>query len=157
MRRSMSISLFVILAAAVIALVATFASGDSPRLGLDLQGGASVVLSPVGKVSNGAMAQAQNIITSRVDALGVAEPNIERQGNNILVELPGVKNGNSIIQIIGETAQLQFRPVELDSSGNELIYPGAGPAAVTAPTTTAPGSATTAPKTPSASTPGATV
>ena len=51
MRRTMIISLSAILLVAVVALFASVASGSSPRLGLDLQGGASVVLSPTGTYS----------------------------------------------------------------------------------------------------------
>src|SRR5579883_2654980 len=128
MRRSMSISLLFILAAVVIALGVTIASGDAPRLGLDLQGGASVVLTPKTSTSSGALNQAQQIISNRVNGLGVAGASIQRQGNNIVVELPGVKDATKALGIIGETAELQFRPVILDSSGAEEIFSGAGPA-----------------------------
>src|ERR1700719_3866928 len=111
MRRSMIISLSAIL-------------GSSPRLGLDLQGGASVVLSPTGTYSSGSLGQAQNIINARVNGLGVAGATVQRQGNNIVVELPGVKNASSALAVIGQTAQLQFRPVVLDSNGQELIFAG---------------------------------
>src|SRR5437763_5991977 len=111
MRRSLSISLLVIILLAVGSLGATIASGNSPHLGLDLQGGASVVLQPKHKVQGGALNQAIEIIRSRVDGLGVAEPEIQRQGNAIVVELPGVKNQKRALQIVGQTAQLLFRPV----------------------------------------------
>src|SRR5579864_9058477 len=140
MRRSMTISLAVILTVAVVALVAALSSGSSPRLGLDLQGGASVVLSPTGTYNGGALSQAQKIINNRVNGLGVAGATVQRQGNNIVVELPAVKNASSALAVIGQTAQLQFRPVVLDSNGQELIFAGPGPTVATAPTT-APGAA----------------
>src|SRR5579863_8083102 len=117
MRRNMVISLTAILGIAVVALIASLASGNSPRLGLDLQGGASVVLSPTGTYNSGALSQAQKIINNRVNGLGVAGANVQSQGNNIVVELPGVKNPTAALNTIGQTAQLQFRPVELDASG----------------------------------------
>lgn len=158
MRRSMIISLFAIIAAAVIALIATFASGDSPRLGLDLEGGASVVLSPKTATTGGVLSQAQQIISNRVDGLGVAGATIERQGNNIVVELPGVKDATTALGLIGQTAQLEFRPVTLDSNGQEEILSGEGPTTTTtvAPTTTpaaAPASPTPASIAPATSTP----
>src|SRR5437899_2271054 len=107
----MSISLVVLSLIAVGALGATIASGESPRLGLDLQGGASVVLQPKNKVKSGTLDQAIEIIRSRVDALGVAEPEIQRQGTAIVIQLPGVKNQKRALQIVGQTAQLLFRPV----------------------------------------------
>ena len=76
-------------------LLITVVSGKSPTLGLDLQGGVSVNLQPVkdGKVtddvSSETLDQAIGIIRKRVDALGVAEPEVSRQGNNILIQLPG--------------------------------------------------------------------
>ena len=63
----------------------------SPQLGLDLQGGVSVVLEPTEEASDEALDQTIEIIRSRVDALGVAEPEIARQGDSIVVQLPGVR------------------------------------------------------------------
>jgi preprotein translocase subunit SecD len=77
----------------------------------------------------------------------VAGATIELQGNNIVVELPGVKDASKAISVIGETAQLEFRPVVEDSSGTEEIFAGAGPSATATaapPTTTAPAPSTTA-------------
>lgn len=83
----------------------------SPRLGLDLQGGISVVLTAKGNAASGTIDKAVDIIRNRVDALGVGEPDISRQGANILVQLPGVKEQEKALKIIGTTAQLRFRPV----------------------------------------------
>ena len=65
MRKSLWYSLIGIIAVAVIALGATLAAGHAPLLGLDLQGGASVVLQPESKVSNSVLDQAINIINKR--------------------------------------------------------------------------------------------
>src|SRR5579864_6657392 len=148
MRRAMTIWLASILVVAALALTWALASGNSPRLGLDLQGGASVVLSPTGTFNGGALSQAQKIINNRVNGLGVAGATVQSQGSNIVVELPGVKNASTALATIGQTAQLQFRPVELDSSGQQLIYAGPGPA----PSLSAATSSTTAPKTTAAPT-----
>jgi len=98
-------------ASAPSAMAATLIAGSSPQLGLDLQGGVSVVLQPKEKVPSDIIDQTINIIRSRVDALGVAEPEITQQGNNIVIELPGVKNQEHALQLVGRTAQLLFRPV----------------------------------------------
>ncbi|MDQ3895930.1 MAG: protein translocase subunit SecD [Actinomycetota bacterium] len=111
MRRSSAISLVAVFVLAIGALVATVASGKSPQLGLDLQGGASVVLQPREKVPEGVLDQAIEIIRNRVDALGVSEPEITRQGSSIIVSLPGVKNRERALEVVGQTAQLLFRPV----------------------------------------------
>lgn len=86
-------------------------AGLSPRLGLDLQGGVSVVLSPKEATSSGALDKAVDIIRQRVDALGVSEPDVARQGGNILIEIPGIKDPQSALKLIGRTAELRFRPV----------------------------------------------
>jgi preprotein translocase subunit SecD len=92
--------------------LATLISGNAPVLGLDLQGGISVVLAPVGEVKNEAsLDKAVDIIRSRVDALGVAEPEISRQGNNVIIDLPGVRDRDKARRLVGKTAQLRFRPV----------------------------------------------
>ncbi len=111
MPRSMAVCLIGILVLAAGALGFTVASGNSPQLGLDLQGGASVVLQPREKVNSGVLDQAIEIIRNRVDALGVAEPDISRQGDSIIVSLPGVRNKDRAVEVVGQTAQLYFRPV----------------------------------------------
>jgi preprotein translocase subunit SecD len=95
----------------VVALTATILSGNSPVLGLDLKGGISVTLAPVGKFKSGALDETVNIINQRVNTFGVAEPDISRQGNDIVVELPGVKDRAQALRLVGQTAQLRFRPV----------------------------------------------
>ncbi|MHB1137386.1 MAG: protein translocase subunit SecD [Microthrixaceae bacterium] len=98
-------------------LLATILMGKSPKLGLDLQGGISVNLQPVkdGQVTNDVnsdqLDQAIEIIRRRVDALGVSEPEVSRQGNTITVQLPGAKDQAEVLAVVGSTAQLEFRPV----------------------------------------------
>src|SRR3954447_590838 len=114
MRKSGSLSLVVIVLIALGALTYTLtAGGRTPQLGLDLQGGTSVVLAPRAgqQVASGSLDQAISIIRRRVDGLGVAEPEITRQGDFIVVSLPGVKDQDRAIQLVGRTAKLQFRPV----------------------------------------------
>lgn len=139
MRRSAQVSLLLTIAVAVGALAATLAAGNAPELGLDLQGGASVVLRPTRQVSDSILDQSIAIIRNRVDALGVAEPDISRQGSNIVVQMPGVKNRDRALAIVGQTAQLRFRPV-LQPLPPET---GTGSTTTVATTTTAPASTTT--------------
>ncbi len=97
--------------AALIALTLTLVAGNSPLLGLDLQGGVSVVLQPKEQVESDALDQTIDIIRQRVDALGVAEPEITRQGDTVLVQIPGVEDRDRAIELVGQTAELRFRPV----------------------------------------------
>jgi preprotein translocase subunit SecD len=94
-------------------LIATLVAGNSILLGLDLQGGVEVVLQPTEGQDASAeeLDTAVEIIRNRVDALGVAEPDITRQGDNIVVQLPGVDDQQRAIELVGQTAKLLFRPV----------------------------------------------
>jgi preprotein translocase subunit SecD len=163
MKRSPLVSLIGIVGVAVVLLALTFILGNTPKLGLDLQGGASVVLQPDGPADNDALNTTVDIIRNRVDALGVAEPEITRQGNAIVVNLPGVKDQERARQLVGQTAELRFRPVlevlgpdpnqavpdfgaitstTVPSTPTETTVPGA---TTTTPATTAPAADTTAP------------
>ncbi len=132
-------------------LLYTALAGNSPVLGLDLQGGVSVVLQPTEDLPEGAedsFDQAVEIIRDRVDALGVAEPEISRQGETVLVQLPGVKDQCRAIELVGQTAELRFRPVlqvlgaVTDTPPTTTTAPGEG---TTTTTTTTPPTTTTAP------------
>ncbi|MFI5045586.1 MAG: protein translocase subunit SecD [Acidimicrobiia bacterium] len=134
---------------------ATLASGHSPVLGLDLQGGVSVVLSPVGNFTPDSLDVAVDVIRNRVDGLGVAEAEITRQGNDIVVDLPGVKDRDRAQRIVGRTAELRFRPVVgLLPPASSTASSGTASTATTtggATTTTGPESTTTTTTPPSAS------
>lgn len=109
MLKRLSLPFIVLLA--VGSFAATLIAGNAPQLGLDLQGGAYVVLQPDREVEEGVLNQSVEIIRSRVDALGVAEPDISTQGDSIIVQLPGVKDQRRALEIVGQTAELRFRPV----------------------------------------------
>lgn len=105
------------------------------NLGLDLQGGIAVVLAPKEgePFDSESLDQAIEIIRNRVDALGVAEPDITRQGNNVLVQLPGLRDQERALQAIGTTARLRFRPVE-GSLGPAAQQPAEPPKDLKVPT-----------------------
>jgi len=86
---------------------------DSMKLGLDIKGGAYVVLEAdtdvKGEELKKIMEQTREVIRRRVDAMGLTEPNIVLEGEKrIRIELPGVKNAQEAIEAIGKTAQLEF-------------------------------------------------
>ncbi len=92
--------------------LATLIGGNSPVLGLDLQGGIEVRLQPVGAArSTAVLDKAVDIIRNRVNGLGVAETEVKRDGQQIVVDLPGVKDRDKARRIVGQTAELRFRPV----------------------------------------------
>ena len=142
MRRKQLTPLIFILLTTALALGAVLATGTTPQLGLDLQGGVSVVLQPTEDASDEALSQTIEIIRRRVDALGVAEPEIARQGSSVVVQLPGVENQQRAIELVGDTAELRFRPVLLSVPGD--ISDLATSTTVAPPTTVAGDTSTTA-------------
>jgi preprotein translocase subunit SecD len=148
-RRKRPWSLIIIVTVAVLALAYTIFTTNRPFLGLDLQGGVSVVLAPPAnqKVNSGSLNEAIDIINNRINSLGVAEAQVTRQGNDINVEIPGVKDKDRALQLVGETAELQFRPVLATvpvGPDGTVQTGGTTPASTASPSTTAAG-ATPAP------------
>ena len=113
MRRRLVLSLIGILVVAYGSLAAVLATGTKPALGLDLQGGISVTqrAKPGTDFSDQSMDLAVEKLRERVDSLGVAEPEILRQGDTIVVNLPGVKNQRQAEELVQITGQVYLRPV----------------------------------------------
>ena len=111
----------------VIAIIAVFGYyilplATSIKQGLDLQGGTHVVLeavdTPEAKVDEDAVQRVVKIIEKRVNEIGLTEPIIQRQGERrIIVELPGIKEPEKAIQMLGKTALLEFQ----DESGTTVM------------------------------------
>ena len=99
----------------------------SLNLGLDLQGGIHLVLEVKTEgmeqqEAQDAVAQAQEVIRNRVDQFGVAEPTIQRQGDNrIIIELPGVQDVQRAKDLVGQTALLEFQLLEPAEDRTRLI------------------------------------
>ena len=141
MRRGLVWSLVFIIGASIVSFGVTLALGATPLLGLDLRGGLSVVLRPQGKVTGSALTQSVSIIDRRVNGLGVSNSSVTRQGNDIVISLPGVKNAQQAFAQLGQTAQAFFRPVLCQ------IAPYAGGSSQGAsPATTVPSGGSTSPK-----------
>ncbi|MCY4492341.1 MAG: protein translocase subunit SecD [Acidimicrobiaceae bacterium] len=118
----------VIVVVAVAGVVYTVASSNEPLLGLDLQGGVSVVLEPEpnedgSAVTTEVLDQAIEVIRNRVDGLGVREPEISRQGSTILVQIPGVDDPQRAIELVGQTAELRFRPLYQEVAADVAFAP----------------------------------
>lgn len=112
------VTLGAILVALVGALLAGVQWADAswtPKLALDLEGGTQLILEPVAddasQVTDETIAQAIDIIRQRVDASGVSEAEITRQGgSNIVVSLPG-NPSEETLDLVRQSAQMSFRPV----------------------------------------------
>ncbi len=94
-------------------LIGTQLAGITPKLGLDLQGGFSVLLEAPEGTDRDVLDTAIEIIRSRIEALGgVQEPEISLAGErNIEVQLPGVADPERARKAVGTTGRLTFRPV----------------------------------------------
>jgi len=88
------------------------------RLGLDLKGGSHLVFdADMKKIRaedrSDALLSARDIIEKRINFFGVSEPTVQtlRSGDSyrIVVDLPGIENVNEAVNLIGQTAQLDFR------------------------------------------------
>jgi SecD/SecF fusion protein len=108
----------IVLIAAALLGVAALAIPSSPlhdkaTLGLDLQGGLEVTLQAVPPkdrdLTDEDLDRSVEIMRDRVDKLGVAEPEIRKQGDDqIVIQLPGVSDPEAAAQVIGKTAQLEL-------------------------------------------------
>ena len=94
----------------------------SIKQGLDLQGGTHVVLeasdTPEAAVNDDAMQRVVHILERRINELGLTEPIVQRQGERrVIVELPGVKDPEKAIEMLGRTALMEFQ----DESGAVVL------------------------------------
>ena len=123
MRTNSLIKLLICLGAIVAVFVIFIRPlAHSIRQGLDLQGGTHVVLqaedTEIAKVDEDAMQRVVSIMEKRVNELGLTEPIIQREGERrVIIELPGIKDPDKAIEIIGKTAMLEFK----DEAGNTLL------------------------------------
>ena len=101
--------------AGLYAGAATGRASMTPGLALDLEGGTQIILTPTtsdgSEITDDDVNQAIEIIRQRVDASGVAEAQISRQGGqNIVVSLPGTPSQDTL-ELVRTSAVLYFRPV----------------------------------------------
>jgi preprotein translocase subunit SecD len=159
------LALFLALLLGVYLLV--FLTGDKqakPKLGIDLQGGTRVTLTartPDGsKPTRDALNQAQEIIGSRVNGLGVSGSEVVIDGDNLVITVPG--NDGTAARNLGQTARLFIRPVigqpipveaikaQANAPGTPGAAPGAPPGAPAGAAPPAPGGPGTPPPAPGA-------
>src|SRR4051812_1381427 len=120
-----------------------FITGNTtPQLGLDLQGGTSVTLTPRlveggGRPTSGSINKAVDIIRQRVNGLGVSEADVKRAGDRIEISVPG-RGRDEVVDLVGQTAQLNFREVFQQAAATPPPPPAPAPGATTpAPTPSA--------------------
>ncbi|MFC9767738.1 protein translocase subunit SecD [Rhodococcus jostii] len=137
------LTVFAVLVAVLYALV--FFTGDksaTPKLGIDLQGGTRVTLTartPDGsKPTPDSLRQAQEIIETRVNGLGVSGSEVVIDGDNLVITVPGDDSAQA--RSLGQTARLYVRPVQTSqaaaAAGTQAPAAGETPAQAPAGTET---------------------
>ncbi len=117
LKRKDLVRLAIIFGIIVAAAIYLFPLERKIRLGLDLKGGSHIILqcvsTPNAPITEDSVSRVLEILRNRVDQFGVTEPVIQRAGSDrILVQLPGVKDPQAAIELLGKTALLEFREVE---------------------------------------------
>jgi preprotein translocase subunit SecD len=111
-KRSLLASILAVLIIAVASFAGVVGARWTPRLGLDLAGGLSVVYRTEHHVSASDLAETVSILDNRVNGLGVSGAQVNTTGTNeITVAIPGLKDPEAVLSAIGQTARLYFRPV----------------------------------------------
>ncbi|MDR3281042.1 MAG: protein translocase subunit SecD [Synergistaceae bacterium] len=110
------VRLVVIVVILIAAAAIVFPIQGRVRLGLDLKGGAHIVLqarNPDGSAPSGPDIESlMEVLRNRVDQYGVAEPQIQREGfDRVAIDLPGMDDPTAALDLIGRMAVLQFRQV----------------------------------------------
>lgn len=113
--------LFLILVVIGFSLTSLYPLSEKINLGLDLKGGMHLILRvETEKISEearkGAQDRALEIIRNRIDQFGVREPILQKHGRDkILIQLPGITDRDRAINLIGQTALLEFKLVSKDA------------------------------------------
>jgi preprotein translocase subunit SecD len=110
----------VILLVLVASILAVFPLEERVKLGLDLKGGAHIVLQAKGIAENpentetadDSIERLISVLRNRIDQYGITEPQIQREGSDrVAIDLPGVDDPEAALELIGRTAILEFRQV----------------------------------------------
>ena len=116
--RSKKIHITIIIIFIIIVGVSLYYILTEPiNLGLDLKGGTQIILKPVQSGEEETIAESKleetiHKIMDRIDRLGVSEPLVTKDYyNNIVIQLPGVEDPDTAKEVIGKTAELEFRLV----------------------------------------------
>ena len=135
-----TVIVFLALTAALYGIMA-LANVWTPRLGLDLRGGTTITLTAVnstgaGSVDPASLELARTIISQRVDSFGVGESEVTTSGDNqIVVAVPNVAPAK-LQEMVGQTAQLYFRPVYAVDASAATVQPTAQPTTTVTPAAT---------------------
>ena len=110
-RRRLWASLLGCLGVTFVLLAINLALGNTPALGLDLQGGVSVVLAPEAGATDDDLLVIRDLIRDELENRGIGEPDVRVEGSNIVVDLPGVKDQRDALDAVDVAGIVTLRPV----------------------------------------------
>lgn len=110
-RRRLWASLLGCLGVAVALLAVNLVLGNTPALGLDLQGGVSVVLAPDSGATDDDLLVIRDLIRDELENRGIGEPDVRVEGSNLVVDLPGVKDQRDALDAVDVAGIVTLRPV----------------------------------------------
>ena len=111
MRRRLWATLITTVVIVLVLFIGAIATGTTPILGLDLQGGVSVILAPVEPAAGDDLIVIRDLIRSELENQGIAEPDVRVQGQAIVVDLPGVKDQQEALDAVDVSGVVELRPV----------------------------------------------
>ena len=131
----------------LVLFVGNIALSNTPILGLDLQGGVSVILAPVEPATQSDLIVIRDLIRSELENQGIAEPDVRVQGQAIVVDLPGVKDQQEALDAVDVSGVVELRPVvNFTECSSSVVTPSVDP------TTTVAGDPSSSTSTPTTST-----
>jgi preprotein translocase subunit SecD len=141
MIRRLWVSVAAIISVAIVLLGLNLGFGNTPALGLDLQGGLSVILAPTKGASGDDLLVIRDLIRDELERRGIAEPDVRVEGQNIIVDLPGVRDQRDALDAVDVAGIVTLRPVFQCVAGPEpgassTTTPGSGPPGSTTPGST---------------------
>ena len=127
MKRRLWTSLIGVVLIVIITLGFNIATDNTPILGLDLQGGVSVILSPTEPATPEELTVIRDQIRSELERQGIAEPDVRVQGDTIVVDLPGVRDQQEALSAVDVSGVVELRPVLNPSSCQTVDATPPGP------------------------------
>jgi preprotein translocase subunit SecD len=111
MTRRLWSSLIGVVLIVLITVGFNIATDNTPILGLDLQGGVSVILAPTEPATEAELTVIRDQIRAELERQGIAEPDVRVQGDTIVVDLPGVRDQQEALDAVDVSGIVELRPV----------------------------------------------
>ena len=127
MKRRLWTSLIGVVLVVIVTLAFNISTDNTPILGLDLQGGVSVILSPTEPATPEELTVIRDQIRSELERQGIAEPDVRVQGDTIVVDLPGVRDQQEALSAVDVSGVVELRPVLNPSSCQTVDAAPTGP------------------------------